>query len=286
MKSGRTNIRNKKQSASDSADRQRRARRSPVDAESLDQFIKFGDSLKDLPKTSDKTGRTATDLFPDWKKMGASLSEAVFAAEYLLNGFNATQALLSINEVTNRNWASSIASDMLRRPMVQQLIHEYTTAWLRGKAYELEHKVMETLEALAFYDVSIFLTPDGEPAFSKWEDIPAPLRRCIEGIEVKFFGAQAQRQTVNFSFAKRSDALKSLAAYISILKNGPSAMNETTKVSADAELVLSAVLNSGRKVDRRSPSQLRADNERTLEKAREIQAEKRSGNEVTFQGLG
>lgn len=56
-------------------------------------------------------------------------------------------------------------------------------------------------------------------------------------------------------------------------------------VSPDAELVLSAVLNSGRKVDRRSPAQLRADKAKQEEQQFDKE-EKQSLNEVVFSGLG
>ena len=171
--------------------------------------------------------------------------------------------------------------------MVQQLLYDYTSTWLRGKAFELEHNLMETLQALAFYDVSNFINPDGTPKFSKWEEIPVPLRRCIEGIEVRFFGAQANRQTINFTFAKRNEALKTIANYVAIMRNGPLASSGAPSgaVSPEAELVLSAVLNSGRKVDRRSPAQLRAEQAKK-EEQRFDEEQKNVENAVVFSGLG
>lgn len=249
-----------------------------------EQPIHVGDSL---PLLTDGTGRTAEDLFPDWKKSGATIKEAAFAAEYLITQFNARQAMKNIDPDLTESSAGSLGSTLLRSPVVQQLLYDYTSSWLRGKAFELEHNLMETLQALAFYDVSDFLNPDGTPRFTKWEEIPVPLRRCIEGIEVRFFGAQANRQTVNITFAKRNDALKTIANYVAIMRNGPLASSGAPSgaVSPEAELVLSAVLNSGRKVDRRSPAQLRADKAKQ-EEQRFDEEEKQSLNEVVFSGLG
>lgn len=275
-----------RQAGTEQIDKPARTRKLRSDSKEskLNEMLKIGDTL---PQLSDDSGRTAEDLFPDWKKLGASIHEATFAAEYLLCNFNSSLAYARSTRETNLKCPGILGSDMLRRPIVQQLIHDYTTAWLRGKAFELEHKVMETLEALAFYDVSQFLNPDGTPAFSSWDDIPAPLRRCIEGIEIKFYGRDANREVVNISLAKRSEALKSIAAYIAILKNGPLAANESNQVNADAELVLSAVFNSGRKVDRRTPAQLRADQARAVEIAQDKLAKKRSeDNQIQFSGLG
>lgn len=247
------------------------------------QPLHIGDTL---PQLSDGTRRTAQDVFPDWKKAGASLDEVYFAAEYLLNGFNATQAARYVHpEASPSSWPC-FGSDYIRRPVVQQLLSEYTSAWLRGKAFELEHNLMETLEALAFYDVSKFLKPDGSLAFKKWDELPEPLRRCVEGVEVKFFGAQAQRQTVSLQLAKRADALKAIANYVAIMRNGPLAQGASNgaSVSAEAELVLNAVFNSGRKLDRRTPAQIRADRAREEAKAADVPQEPE--NAVSFSGLG
>lgn len=247
------------------------------------QPLHMGDTL---PPLSDGTRRTAQDVFPDWKKAGATLDEVYFAAEYLLNGFNASQAVRYVHPGASPASWSTIGSDYIRRPVVQQLLADYTSAWLRGKAFELEHNLMETLEALAFYDISRFLKPDGTLAFKDWKELPEPLRRCVEGVEVKFFGANARRQTVSLQLARRADALKAIANYVAIMRNGPLAQGASngSSVSAEAELVLNAVFNSGRKLDRRTPAQIRADRAREETQAQdEAQA---PDNAVSFSGLG
>ena len=241
----------------------------------------------ELPKLTDESGRTPEDLFPDWKKMGATLREVHFAAEYLTNGFNAVKAwTVATGDVFKKihyQVAANRGSDMLRNPRVQQLIGDYTTAWLRGKAYELEHNVLETLEAMAFSDISMFLNPDGTPKFKNWDEIPPTLRRCIDGMERKFYGRDANRSVLNITLAKRSDALKAIANYVALMRNGPLAENSNAmKMSADTELLLNSVLSSGRKVDRRTPAQRRADDQSNLEKAKDQD----NGETVAFSGLG
>lgn len=239
-----------------------------------------------LPQLSDTSKRTPEDLFPDWRKMGATLREVHFAAEYLTNGFNATKAWKECMRTVFRDPSDQVAanrgSDMLRNPVVQQLINEYTTAWLRGKAYELEHNVLETLEAMAFSDISMFLNPDGTPKFRTWDEIPVKLRRCIEGMERKFYGRDANREVLNIVLSKRSDALKAIANYVAIMRNGPLATSNATQMSADTELLLSSILSSGRKVDRRTPQQKRAEEAMTEEK----EIEKPKGETIAFSGLG
>lgn len=241
----------------------------------------------ELPKLTDQSDRTPEDLFPDWKKIGATLREVHFAAEYLTNGFNAgkawTVATGDVFKKIHYQVAANRGSDMLRNVHVQQLISDYTTAWLRGKAYELEHNVLETLEAMAFSDISMFLNPDGSPKFKSWDEIPPTLRRCIDGMERKFYGRDANRSTLNITLAKRSDALKAIANYVAIMRNGPLAQNSNaTQMSADTELLLSSVLNSGRKVDRRTPAQMRSDKQKELDQVKDQD----NGETVAFSGLG
>lgn len=255
--------------------------------------IHAGDTLpKEIKTLSDGSGRTPTDIFPDWRKNGATYKEAFFAAEYLINGFNQTEAARAVSEpgLLDASY-TSMGSSFMRSPKVQELLDDYTTAWLRGKAFELEKNVIETLQAQAFYDVSMFLNSDGTPRFSSWDEVPVPFRRCIEGMSRKFYGSNAQRETLDITFTKRDTALKALATYISIIKNGPTAANDqknSVKVSAEAELVLSAVLNGGRKVDRRTPAQIREDNAKAKAEMKEVaqEAAETAVKTITFSGLG
>ena len=243
--------------------------------------------VSEMPKLTDKSDRTPEDLFPDWKKIGATLREVHFAAEYLTNGFNATKAWIVCTGDVFRKIHTQVAnnrgSDMLRNVHVQQLISDYTTAWLRGKAYELEHNVLETLEAMAFSDISMFLNPDGSPKFKSWDEIPPTLRRCIDGMERKFYGRDANRSVLNITLAKRSDALKAIANYVALMRNGPLAQNSNaTQMSPDTELLLASVLNGGRKVDRRTPAQMRSDKQKELDQVKDQD----NGETVAFSGLG
>src|SRR5574344_1780052 len=89
-----------------------------------EQPIHVGDTL---PPLSDKTGRTAEDVFPDWKKAGATIKEATFAAEYLLCKFNARQAMRAVDSDLSEGSLAALGSEMLRRPVVQQLLYDYTS---------------------------------------------------------------------------------------------------------------------------------------------------------------
>lgn len=204
-------------------------------------------------------GMQAEDMFPDWKDMGATLPEVYFAVEYLTNGFDSTLAYSTVFPAGTRRKATWGGAAYLRRPTVQSLLSSYTSAWLRGRVAYLEKEIMDTTLARAFYDPSMFLNPDGSPAFDRWEDIPEVYRRCIEGIDVKFWGKDANRQSVTYTLANRSDALKQLSQILSLIKEGMAAKDkDSSTMSPDTEMLLSSIFSQGRQVDRRPPAERRA----------------------------
>ena len=206
-----------------------------------------------LPK-----GLAAEDMFPDWRDTGATLPEVYFAVEYLTNGFDATLAFSTVFPAGTRRKASFGGAAYLRRPTVQALLSAYTAAWLRGRVAYLEKEIMDTTLARAFYDPSMFLNPDGTPAFESWEDIPEVYRRCIEGIDVKFWGKDADRQSITFQLANRSDAMKQLSQILAMIKQGMAgSKEEESTMTPDTEMLLSSIFSQGRQVDRRPPSERR-----------------------------
>jgi hypothetical protein len=205
-------------------------------------------------------GLQAEDMFPDWKDMGATLPEVYFAVEYLTNGFDAVQAFSTVFPAGTRRKATWGGAAYLRRPTVQALLSAYTEAWLRGRIAYLEKEIMDTTVARAFYDPSMFLNPDGSPAFDRWEDIPAVYRRCIEGIDVKFWGKDANRQSITYTLANRSDSLKQLSQILSLIKDGMAERKgEASTMTPDTEMLLSSIFAQGRQVDRRPPAERRAE---------------------------
>ena len=201
-------------------------------------------------------GLQAEDMFPDWKDAGATLPEVYFAVEYLTNGFDASRAYSTVFPAGTRRKATWGGAAWLRRPTVQHLLSSYTSAWLRGRIAYLEKEIMDTTVARAFYDPSMFLKPDGSPAFDRWDDIPEVFRRCIEGIDVKFWGKDATRQSITYTLANRGDALKQLTQILSLIKEGMAGKEkESDTMTPDTEMLLSTIFSQGRQVDRRLPSQ-------------------------------
>lgn len=217
--------------------------------------------VKVLKRYALPDGCKPEDFFPGWKEAGATLPEVYFAIEYLSNGFDAGKAYAEVFPQDPHRKALLGGQSYLRRPTVQKILSEYTTAWLRGRVSYLEKEILDTTLARALYDPALFLNPDGSPAFTSWDEIPPAYRRCIEGIDVKFWGKDADRQSITFNLASRSEALAQLTKLLACIKQGME--GDATRgpgISQDTELLLSTMFSQGRRVDMRSPAEIRRDN--------------------------
>jgi len=203
-------------------------------------------------------GCSPEDFFPGWKAAGATLPEVYFAVEYLSNHFDHAQAYHAVFPDESRNRANICGQAYLRRPTVQKILADYTRAWLRGRVAFLEKEVMDTTLARALYDPAMFLNPDGSPAFTDWKEIPEAYRRCIEGIDVKFWGKDADKQTVSFTLANRSEALGQLMKLLSCIKQGMDSGRAGSGLTNETELMLATLFAQGRKVDNRTPEAIRS----------------------------
>lgn len=239
-------------SPSERANPVRRKPRIPKDTDSTVAQKKY--------TLSDGSGLEPLQFFPGCESYGAKPEELVFAAEYLVNHFDTAAAFrLTFPDRCARSknvdrHAAIKGNRYLRRPAVQALINDYMGNYLRSRMAELEYDLFVTLRTMAFYDPGKLINPDGTPAFKKWEDIPVELRRCVEGIDVKFFGKDANQEVVTLTLAKRSEALKAVAGWVATMKEGmSSASRSATQVSPETEMLLSSVLSQGRKVNRSLP---------------------------------
>lgn len=200
------------------------------------------------------------EMFPDWDEVGADAKEAAFAAQYILHDFDEAEAYMAVDTRVVKATALKYGRQYLNRPSVQALLKGYMSAWLQGRTFKIEHEIVETLEALAFFDPGALVTPMGEPRFDSWDDVPPVLRRCVSQIEARFSGRDGKRQSVKLTLADRASAISALARYLSMARNGAqSDPSSSAAVGPDGELLLASIFENGRKVDRRTPAQRRGE---------------------------
>lgn len=174
-----------------------------------------------------KTTMTADQIrqvLPDYRSTGANLLQARFAACYISNGLNIAQAYRDAlgNQSLKSSTASSNGSALLRAPEVRDLLAQYTNNFIQGEKDKLEPKILKTLVARAFWDPKDYFSPEGQPLFSDWSEVPEAARMAIESITLSYFGKNADRSAVEMKMANRHQSLAMLAQYVAMLKGtGP-----------------------------------------------------------------
>jgi hypothetical protein len=195
-------------------------------------------------KSYKKKAEDIREVIPNFRELGMTLQEARFAAEYLTNGLNGTQAYKSaISSTCQDSTAASKGTMYLKREGVRMAISQFMSAWLGERKEKLEQKIIGVLWAQAFYDPADFYKPTGEPAFVSWDEIPAELRVCVESIETKQYGQQAEVSRTVMKLVKRDTALERLARYIALFS--AEEVNHNLNLTAEAEKKLNDIFNAG-----------------------------------------
>lgn len=149
-----------------------------------------------------------------------SIKYIQFVAIYLTNGLDGKDAYLKsiARKGTKEESARVEAIRILQIPTVQEAVRDAFNDWLGEKKSKLEKQIIDNLCARAFYDPEIFYTPDGKVKFSSWEQIPKEYHCCVESMEVKYYGKDADKDVVVLRLADKSKAMKELSQYIELYK--------------------------------------------------------------------
>lgn len=87
------------------------------------------------------------------------------------------------------------------------LIREEITSKIKA---DMPTSLLEQLRIQATYDPSMFINPDGSPAFSTWNEIPEEYRCCIEGISTSRYGKNYDIEKTVIKLVDRSQAREKL----------------------------------------------------------------------------
>lgn len=216
-----------------------------------------------------------SNLIPNYRQIPITLGEARFVITYLTNGRDYADAYMKAIAPTAKEKACTMGgAKFLRRPEIQKAIQVVTDAMLGERKMELEHKILDVLWHQAFFDPAKLIEVDGRPAFSTWDDVPLPLRYCIEDIETKFYGQHADRSWTRLKFVDRKQALKELATYVGMMKGVAAAVN--LNLSPETEVLMKAIFSSAKdgKFVPGHPGEL-------MKSARTIAAQSRDRQEAT-----
>lgn len=127
---------------------------------------------------------------------------------------------------------------LLRKDSVRNLLRRGLQKKMSESLDNLDAKLLDTYILRAFYDTSDFYYDDGEP--KPLSEIDESLRKAvIEGIDKKYYGKDADVNTVIYKLADKEKALKTLSDLVSGVRPDASSgieVTTTTKSDEDEEL--------------------------------------------------
>jgi hypothetical protein len=98
------------------------------------------------------------------------------------------------------------AGHLFRKPHIQEvvrLIAEQMEREIHIKFPQTIPTLLEDMIIQATYDPSMFIDADGFPVFDNLKDVPKKYRCCIQSIETRYHGKDAQRKSVHIKLVDR-----------------------------------------------------------------------------------
>ncbi len=162
---------------------------------------------------------------PDWAILAPE--ESYFLYQYFTTGFDDIAAYQTtfhpgsnkIHEKERRIYANGSAY-ILNRPHVVKALKALTNYFLAERKVTYAPRILQVLEAQAFYDPGDFLTSEGDLKVSL-TDLTLAQRLCIEHIDTKYYGKDADRSVTTVKLVARHRAMEMLARYITLFAETP-----------------------------------------------------------------
>lgn len=102
------------------------------------------------------------------------------------------------------------ARNIYRFSYVREMISQIQDHFEKELRSDLQTSMLDQMIIQATYDPSMFFTPTGQIAFNTWEEIPKKYRCCVESIETKAYGKDADTIIRTIKLADRDKARKYL----------------------------------------------------------------------------
>lgn len=190
--------------------------------ESQSKYLPVPDFMNDEPveiTTPLAKQLIPSDIFELKKQYKLNLFQYRFIAVYCYLGFQ--------NEGIAYRWAGyKVNSDhaacngarrLLAKTSIQAIMKAYAEFALAPYTPKIQLNLMETHYKRAFYDPAIFMDQNTMQC-KKLGEIPPEWRICIDQIENKFYGKDADVCSVKYVLADRNKALDQLAKYVNWIK--------------------------------------------------------------------
>lgn len=127
------------------------------------------------------------------------------------------QLIIPESQINNPKFSNNMAVSaytLYRFNYIQEIINLIQTEHCKNIKADLAQTFLEQLTIIATYDPSMFINTKGESKFSSFEEIPQKYRCCVEGIETKYFGKDAEQEVTVIKLADRKSARQELYKFI------------------------------------------------------------------------
>jgi hypothetical protein len=172
----------------------------------------------------------------EFAELNLSMKEYFFVATYCSNGFdhNAAAKLAGYGtqrKIRNGHGDAFSASYLLHREKIIKAIKLFIDAIINPIKAKLEYEILDAYYKRATYRVSDFI--DNQGNVKPLSQVPKEWLCCIDGVEKRFFGKDANRSVVTYSLPNRDTALQMLYKFVTGFDPNtvdiPDAVNEKLK---------------------------------------------------------
>jgi flagellar motility protein MotE (MotC chaperone) len=176
------------------------------------------------------------------KKFGLTQKQAKFVHEYTRNGKTDKMRAALLAGYSSKNYDLLMSGDkknplykkalvslqimvyaQLRNPKIIRALAEYEDAFKEEKRKDIEDDLYRLAQLRAFFDlrkvVDTVVGYSPEEIADKIKKLPLEAAMCIDSIEFKYWGKDADRFTANIKFADRQKNLEFLSKLTNMIGN-------------------------------------------------------------------
>lgn len=148
--------------------------------------------------------------------------ERIFIYEYFASGFQLRNAWRKVYGPSSEEsgMTEAKARFSLGQPHIAKALKLIIDIFMAERKVSLVPRLLAVLESQAFYDPLDFIDARGELKVPL-EDLTYAQRLCIEGIDTKFYGKDADREVSTVKLVNRNNALDKLIKYAGLLAEIP-----------------------------------------------------------------
>lgn len=185
--------------------------------------------------------------FPFFEELKLTPKQIKFIVAYAESDFKTREAFRAAGyKAKNENTMDALISQTLRIVKVNEGLRKYIDARLGDTKKTLDQKLIDTLYRRAFYDSGIFFNEKGRVL--PLDEIPAEWRCCIDGVERKFYGKDADTEVVVYKMADKEKSLNHLIKFMNIIKDDN---NFHLHMSKETEDKLKDIFDRGREIEKK-----------------------------------